>query len=208
VNRREHWSQVYQSKEARNVSWYQRTPSMSLELIAACGIPKEAGILDVGGGASTLVDSLLERGHAPIVVLDLSEAALNQSRSRLGARADAVAWHVADVTSFTPPHRFGLWHDRAVFHFLTEAEDRRAYVRTLRQTLQPGGGVVIATFAIDGPSRCSGLDVMRHDAGSITAELGTDFRLDEVRSELHVTPWQSEQRFTYFRLRWLPASPP
>lgn len=203
MNRQEHWNQVYQTKGTSEVSWFQRRPDLSLSLIAASGVPKDAGIIDVGGGASTLVDFLLDEGYTQLAVLDLSGAALSHSRSRLDARASAVEWFEADVTSFTPPHRFGLWHDRAVFHFLTAANDRRAYVETLRRSLQPGGSVVISTFALDGPPKCSGLDVMRHDEQSICAELGADFRLQEVRRETHITPWESEQRFIYFRLQWL-----
>jgi 2-polyprenyl-3-methyl-5-hydroxy-6-metoxy-1,4-benzoquinol methylase len=203
MNRQEHWNQVYQTKGTDDVSWYQRRPDLSLALIAASGVSKDAGIIDVGGGASTLVDFLLDDGYARLAVLDLSGAALSHSRSRLGARASTVEWFEADVTSFTPPHRFGLWHDRAVFHFLTAAVDRRGYVATLRQTVQPGGTVVISTFALDGPPKCSGLDVMRYDEQSILAELGAEFQLHEVRRETHITPWQSEQRFIYFRFQLL-----
>jgi hypothetical protein len=128
--------------------------------------------------------------------------ALAHSRSRLGARASAVEWFEADVTLFTPPRHFGLWHDRAVLHFLTAADDRRGYVATLRRTLQPGGAVVISTFALGGPPKCSGLDVMRYDEQSICAELGAEFQLREVRRQTHITPWQSEQRFIYFRFQW------
>jgi hypothetical protein len=208
MNRREHWNQVYRAKAAQDVSWYQQRPDLSLAMIAASGVPKNAGIIDVGGGASVLVDFLLDAEYAPIAVLDLSGMALRHSRTRLGARGGSVEWYEADVTSFEPPHRFGLWHDRAVFHFLTQAEDRRAYVATLRRTLQPDGTVVISTFAIDGPPKCSGLDVVRYDVESIVAELGADFQLQDVRRETHKTPWQAEQRFIYFRLKWAPAISP
>jgi hypothetical protein len=197
----EHWNQVYQTKGADDVSWYQRHPDLSLALIAASGVSNDTGIIDVGGGASRLVDFLLDEGYTRLAVLDLSGVALSQSRSRLGARAEAVEWFEADVTSFTPPRRFGVWHDRAVFHFLTVADDRRGYVATLRRTLLPGGAVIISTFALDGPPKCSGLDVMRYDEQSILAELGPEFRLLEVRRETHVTPWQSEQRFIYARFQ-------
>jgi SAM-dependent methyltransferase len=202
MNGQEHWNQLYRTKATDDVSWYQRRPDLSLALIVACGVSKEAGIIDVGGGASTLVDFLLDDGYTRLAVLDLSGVALSHSRSRLAARAEAVQWFEADVTSFTPPHRFALWHDRAVFHFLTAADDRRGYVATLRRTLQPGGAVVVSTFALDGPPKCSGLDVMRYDEESILAELGSEFQLREVRHETHVTPWQSEQRFIYFRFQW------
>lgn len=206
MNRQQHWNQVYETKGPLEVSWYQRRPEVSLALIAAAGVGKDARIIDVGGGASILVDCLLEAGYTGIAVLDLSAIALNYSRARLGTRAAAVEWFEADVTTFMPPHRFGLWHDRAVFHFLTAADDRHGYVATLRQTLQPGGTVIIATFAMDGPPKCSGLDVVRYDEQSILAEVGPEFRLQEVRRETHVTPWESEQRFIYFRLQWQPAT--
>jgi ubiquinone/menaquinone biosynthesis C-methylase UbiE len=195
----EHWNQVYLTKGAGDVSWYQRRPDLSLALIAASGVSKGAGIIDVGGGASTLVDFLLDEGYARLAVLDLSGVALSHSRARLGARAGAVEWLEADVTSFEPPHLFGLWHDRAMFHFLTTADDRRGYVAAMRRTLQSGGAVIISAFARDGPPKCSGLDVMRHDESSIQSELGAEFRLEEVRRETHITPWQTEQRFIYFR---------
>lgn len=202
MNRVEHWNQVYQSKEPENVIWYQRRPDVSLAFITASGVKGNAGIIDVGGGESTLVDFLLDSGYAPLAVLDVSRHALNCTRSRLGARAGEVEWFEADVTSFDPPHQFGLWHDRAVFHFLTEADDRRAYVSTLRRTLQPSGTVVMSTFALDGPTKCSGLDVVRYDEASILTELGAEFRLQDVRHEVHITPRKSEQRFVYFLLQW------
>lgn len=202
MNRKAHWEHVYQSKGAEEVSWYQRHPGMSLDLIAASGVSKDAGIIDVGGGASTLVDHLLDGGYTKLAVLDLSAHALDCARSRLAARAGDVDWFEADVTSFQPPHRFGLWHDRAVFHFLTAEHDRRAYVSTLRRTLQPGGIVVMSTFALDGPAKCSGLDVVRHDEASLLAELGAEFRLQEVRHEVHITPRKAEQRFIYVLLKW------
>jgi len=201
MNQQEHWNQVYQTKGTQDVSWYQRRPDLSLALIAASGVNKDAGLLDVGGGASTLVDFLLDDGYKGVAVLDLSGIALSHSRARLGARANEVEWFEGDATSFQSPRRFGLWHDRAVFHFLTQADDRRGYVSTLRRTLQPGGAVVISTFALDGPAKCSGLDVMRYDEHSILAQLGAEFQLQEVRRETHMTPWESEQRFIYFRFR-------
>jgi SAM-dependent methyltransferase len=201
MNRQEHWNQVYQTKGTQDVSWYQSHPDLSLALIAASGVSKDAGIIDVGGGASTLVDVLLDDGFTRLAVLDLSGEALAHSRSRLGWRAGAVEWFETDVTSFDPPHRFGLWHDRAALHFLTAADDRREYVAALGRTLQPDGVAIISTFALDGPPKCSGLEVMRHDESSIQAELGAQFRLQETRCETHITPWQSEQRFIYFRFR-------
>lgn len=204
MNRQEHWNQVYRTKATDNVSWYQHRPEVSLSLIAASGIGRNAGVIDVGGGASVLVDCLLDSGYSQLAVLDVSAVALAHSRVRLGDRAAGIEWFESDVTAFNPPHRYGLWHDRAVFHFLTLAEDRRNYLASLRNSLQPGGSVIIATFALDGPAKCSGLDVVRYDEQSMLAELGTEFQLLEIRHEVHLTPWQSEQRFIYFRLKWQP----
>ena len=204
MTRQQHWEAAYQADGPTDVSWYQPRPELSLALIAATGVAKEASIIDVGGGASTLVDGLLDAGYSSLAVLDLSGIALAHARSRLGERAAAVEWFHADVTSFQPPRRFAVWHDRAVFHFLTDPADRRSYVSTLLRALQPGGHVIISTFAPDGPPKCSGLDVVRYDEASITAELGPVLALRESRRETHRTPWQTEQRFIYFRLQHLP----
>jgi len=201
MSRREHWNRVYQTRAAEDVSWYQRRPDVSLELIAASGTAKDGGIIDVGGGASVLVDHLLDLGYTNLAVLDLAGAALGAARARLGSRAAMADWFEADVTDFEPPRRYALWHDRAAFHFLTEAGDRSRYVATLRKTLKPGGTVIIATFAMDGPPRCSGLDVVRYDETSIALELGGEFQLQEFRPETHLTPGMLEQRFGYFRFR-------
>jgi SAM-dependent methyltransferase len=195
----EHWNQVYQTKAPDDVSWFQTRPATSLRLIEACGFSKVDGIIDVGGGASVLVDALLDAGFTKLAVLDISATALDHAKRRLGARAGAVDWFAADVTTFTPPRQFSLWHDRAVFHFLTEKADRQKYVATIKRTLTPDGHAVIATFAIDGPEKCSGLKVSRYGAPTICAELGAEFQLLQQVNETHVTPWNTEQRFSYFR---------
>ncbi len=194
-----HWNTVYQTKAPDGVSWFQTRPTTSLKLIEAAGVDKDAGIIDVGGGASVLVDVLLDAGFTKLAVLDISVAALEHARQRLGKRASSVEWCEADVTTFNPPRQFGLWHDRAVFHFLTDTADRQKYVETLKRALTPDGHVIIATFAIDGPMKCSGLDVARYDASSICAELGAGFQLLDQLDETHVTPWSTEQKFSYFR---------
>jgi SAM-dependent methyltransferase len=199
MNRQEHWNRIYQTKAPDDVSWFQTRPTLSLKFIANTGIARNDGVIDVGGGASTLVDGLLDAGFQQIAVLDISAAALEQSKRRLGERAAAVIWFEADMTKFRPAQTFALWHDRAVFHFLTDSEDRAKYVQTLKHVLTPGGHVIIATFAKDGPLRCSGLDIVRHDAAGIGAELGSEFRLVEQASETHITPWNSEQKFIYCR---------
>lgn len=200
-SRKEHWETVYQSKAPDDVSWFQPRPETSLRLLAAAGIDQQEGVIDVGGGASMLVDCLLDAGYTKLAVLDLSGAALALTRRRLGARAAAVHWFEADVTEFRPPERFALWHDRAVFHFLTTSADRARYVESLKASLVPGGHVIIATFALDGPVKCSSLEVARYDAASIAAELGAEFRFCEQVDETHRTPWQTEQRFSYFRFQ-------
>ncbi|MBK7997425.1 MAG: class I SAM-dependent methyltransferase [Verrucomicrobia bacterium] len=199
MNRTEHWNQVYQTSPPDDVSWFQTRPTISLRLVEACGVGKGDGIIDVGGGASVLVDFLLDAGYSRLAVLDISAAALDYAKRRLGARADAVYWFAADVTTFVPTRQFGLWHDRAVFHFLTDKADRQKYVETMKRTLTPEGHAIFATFATDGPEKCSGLSVRRYDATAICAELGAEFQLLEQVKETHVTPWKTEQRFSYFR---------
>lgn len=192
---------MYETRGAEGVSWYQRRPDVTLSLIEASGAGRDCGVIDVGGGESSLVDFLFDAGYTRLAVLDVSGEALRHSRSRLGLRAAAIEWFEADATSFTPPHLFGLWHDRAVFHFLTVAGDRRGYLATMRRTLHPGGAAIISTFAPEGPPKCSGLDVVRYDERALLAELGAEFQLREVRRETHITPWKSEQPFIHFLLR-------
>ncbi len=199
MNLTEHWNHVYQTNDSADVSWFQNRPTTSLDLIGTCGVAQGDGIIDVGGGASVLVDFLLAAGFSKLAVLDISASALDQTKRRLGARASEVDWFAADVTQFASPREFGLWHDRAVFHFLTEKADRQKYVETMKRTLSADGHAVISTFAIDGPEKCSRLSVCRYDATAISAELGAGFQLLEQVNETHVTPWSTEQRFTYFR---------
>ncbi len=203
IIRQQHWQQVYTVKDETAVSWFQESPQISLALIAASGLTRDAGIIDVGGGASRLVDALLAAGHSDLTVLDIAEAALAKTRQRLGASAAAVAWIAADITAWQPQRHYALWHDRAVFHFLTAAEDRAAYKRALQAALLPGGQAIIASFAPDGPERCSGLPVMRYAPESLVLELGAGFRLEETRSEPHKTPAGGQQAFQYSRFRRL-----
>lgn len=199
-DRKAHWEGVYQGKSPLEVSWYQQEPAQSLRLIEASGSGPDTRIIDVGGGASLLVDRLCERGFTRLAVLDISAQALAHARSRLAERAGAVEWFDQDVTQFRPPHAFGLWHDRAVFHFLTERQDRERYVQVLRQALMPRGQLILAAFAIGGPDQCSGLDIVQYDADKLLGELGAGFQLLEQASEDHSTPAGKVQRFAYFRL--------
>ena len=199
MNRKTHWESIYADKSPLAVSWFQKEPHLSLQLISNTGLSTEAAIIDIGGGASVLIDHLFERGFRHLAVLDISGVALSHAKQRLGSTAEQIEWLETDVTTFVAPHPFDLWHDRAVFHFLTEATDRKRYVDTLKQTLKPGGHLIIAAFAIGGPTRCSGLDIVQYDADKLGRELGEDFTLVEQLSEIHVTPSNQEQLFAYFR---------
>lgn len=199
TDRQAHWQSVYTSKSEQEVSWFQARPAISLEFIADAKVRPDAAIIDIGGGASRLVDALLDDGYSNLTVLDLSEAALASSRNRIGPRAEPVKWVAADVTIWQPSEQYDLWHDRAAFHFLTEETDRQAYVSRLKTALRHGGQAIIGTFALDGPERCSGLPVMRYDPAGLAAVLGPPFRLLANRVEEHRTPWNASQIFQFSR---------
>ncbi len=207
MGRRRHWQQVYADKSPLEVSWYRPHLETSLELITATGVATDDRIIDVGGGASTLVDDLLEAGYNAITVLDISDAALDASRRRLGSHAADVTWLEGDVTKVDlGAGDFELWHDRAALHFLVDEDDRRSYAATLKQSLVPGGHAVLATFAPDGPPRCSGLRVRRHDASMLAALLGDEFVERATRQDTHRTPSGNEQLFTYCWFQKLPSA--
>lgn len=195
-----HWEQVYRDKSPLEVSWYQTAPTLSLEMILASRIDRSAPLIDVGGGASTLVDNLLDCGFTAIAVLDISAQALAHACQRLNERARQVRWIESDITQFEPTDRYALWHDRAVFHFLTDANDRLLYRKALERALLPEGQVIIGTFAPGGPQRCSGLPIVQYDAAGLQAEFGAAFELLETRSETHRTPAGKDQLFNFFRL--------
>ncbi|MEK9283294.1 class I SAM-dependent methyltransferase [Bradyrhizobium sp. ISRA442] len=196
-----HWENVYATKGETEVSWFQDCPEISLEMIRAANPARDAAIIDIGGGASRLADCLLREGYRNLAVLDLSANALDAAKRRIGTGAGAVDWIVVDVTTWQPAKTYDVWHDRAAFHFLTDPVDRAAYVERLRAAVAPGGQVIIATFAPDGPEKCSGLPVQRHDSASLSAELGPEFELVETRREIHHTPWNSTQAFQFSRFR-------
>lgn len=198
VDRRQHWETVYGNKAADQVSWFQQHAASSLRLIEGCA-DKNAHIIDVGGGASVLVDNLLDAGYRNLTVLDLAESALATSRARLGARAQSVQWIAADITQLVelPAACYDVWHDRAVFHFLTDPADRARYVAQVLKSVKPGGYVIIAAFGPGGPLQCSGLDVVRYVPGSLHAEFGAPFRLLGHQTEIHHTPTGREQEFVY-----------
>lgn len=196
-NLEQHWQAVYQAKASTDVSWYEPVPERSLALIQTAGLPSDAALLDVGGGASTLVDHLLAAGFGDITVLDLAPAALEESKARLGSASANLEWIAADATDWQPTRRYDLWHDRAVFHFLVDVELRYRYLDVLKAALAPGGFVVMATFGPEGPTRCSGLDVQPYSAEELSGVLGPSFRLIESDVEEHVTPSGCGQQFLY-----------
>lgn len=197
MDRKQHWDTVYTTKAANEVSWFQDNPALSLDLIDQSGMPKTAALVDIGGGASRLVDTLLAQNYSDVTVLDIAEPALAASKARLGDQAQRVHWIAADITHWQPPRSYAMWHDRAVFHFLTDAADRDAYRRALLAGTASGSQIVIASFAPDGPERCSGLPVMRYAPESLLTELGAEFALRDARREEHHTPGGSIQRFQY-----------
>ena len=198
---REHWDQVYSTKPETEVSWYQPRPERSLALIRSAAPDRNASLIDVGGGASHLVDELLSQGYSDVTVLDVSQAALNRSQERLGLMADKVVWIAVDITQWTPPRTWEVWHDRAVFHFLTETKDQDAYIAALRAGTKRGSLAVISTFALDGPERCSGLPVQRYSPATLAARIDGEFEMIIEASEPHKTPSGSTQNFAYAVLK-------
>lgn len=197
---RSHWDETYTSK-ADHVSWYQDSPAQSLAMIRAATGGQAASVIDIGGGASRLPDALLAGGYADITVLDVSAVALSQSRARLGADAARISWIVADITAWQPDRTWQVWHDRAVFHFLTVQATQDAYLAALKRGTESGSAVVMATFALTGPEKCSGLPVQRYSAGTLAQRLGPDFALTGQRAETHPTPFGTTQDFTFAAFR-------
>jgi SAM-dependent methyltransferase len=198
MDTQEHWDHVYGTKAPTEVSWFSPHLETSLGLIRRVAPDRSMSIIDVGGGESTLVDDLLASGYRDVAVVDISGRAIEHCKKRLGKPADQVTWIIADITKAAlPAHPYDVWHDRAVFHFLTEQADRLEYVRRITSAVKPGGHVIIGAFGPEGPSKCSGLDVMRYDTDSLHAEFGTRFRLMESSKELHQTPFGTTQQFLY-----------
>jgi SAM-dependent methyltransferase len=197
ASRQSHWENVYTTKGENEVSWYQQSPAPSFELIMQAGATHASAIIDIGGGASRLVDHLVDHGFEDITVLDLSAAALEAARRRLESRADRVHWIVADATAWEPVKAYDIWHDRAAFHFLTDENDRAAYIARLARGVRAGGHAIIGTFALDGPEKCSGLPVARYDSASLGQALGAKFQLVDTRRHEHATPWGSRQMFQF-----------
>lgn len=199
--RQVHWDKTYATKGETGVSWFEQVPALSLELIRQTGATTRSSLIDIGGGASRLVDALVSEGMRDIAVLDVSATALDAAKARLGAAADAIEWIAADMTEWWPARAYDVWHDRAAFHFLTEPDDQAAYVERLHAAVRPQGYAIIATFALDGPERCSGLPVMRYDPTTLAKRIGPAFHLVDQRRHLHTTPWGSTQAFQFSVLR-------
>jgi SAM-dependent methyltransferase len=198
MDARTHWEKIYGTKAPEAVSWYRRHLETSLALIQRTAAAQTASIIDVGGGESTLVDDLLAHGFRNLTVLDVSQTAIDVTRKRLGPAAERIHWLVADITrAALEPCAYDVWHDRAVFHFLTAPEARAAYVRQVARSVKPGGHVIVSTFGPEGPAKCSGLDVVRYDANSLHDQFGATFRLIESSKELHQTPFGTTQQFLY-----------
>lgn len=198
-----HWAHVYEAKAPTAVSWYQAVPEPSLRALGRAAASPSSSLIDVGGGASNLVDELLQLGWQDITVLDIAAPALEEAKARLGPLAEKVHWEVADITDWQPARSYDVWHDRAVFHFLTDPQGRSAYRRALSQAVVERGLVIIATFALDGPDKCSGLPVQRYDAASLAEEMGDILQLVDAWRQEHVTPWGATQSFNWCVFRRL-----
>lgn len=192
-----HWENVYQTKSSTEVSWYEPDPKQSLDLILQVAGESRGRVLDVGGGQSFLVDRLLDAGFANVAVLDVSQTAVEATKARLGERASQVEWIVADITQHDSLGEFDIWHDRAVFHFITDPDDRRHYVELLKLSLPTGGYFIVGTFAIGGPEKCSGLPIRQYDATTMQLELGPAFEPVQCSEYLHTTPTGKPQQFFF-----------
>ena len=199
MDRKPHWNAAYTAKADDQVSWFQQMPTRSLAMIAK--VAPVGSVIDVGGGASRLVDALLDAGRDDVTVLDISQAALDRTKVRLGDRATKVTWICTDITEWRPDRTWDVWHDRAVFHFLTDAASQDTYIKALTAATHPGSAVILSTFALTGPERCSGLPVQRYSPASLAARLGSGFVLEDEALEAHVTPWAAIQDFAYAAFR-------
>ncbi|MBZ4192011.1 class I SAM-dependent methyltransferase [Niabella beijingensis] len=202
-NRKEHWESIYNTKQSDEVSWYEATPVASLDFIRRFNIPVTARIIDIGGGDSFFADHLLELGYRDITVLDISAAAIERTKKRLGQKAEMIQWIVADAAHFQPASRYDFWHDRAAFHFLTKEEDISGYLNAAQKGIAPNGILVIGTFATDGPRKCSGIEVKRYSARSMTNRLKSFFRKITCITTDHHTPFHTLQRFVFCSFRKL-----
>lgn len=198
MNSENHWEQVYRTKAPDAVSWFRPHLERSLELISKAATSLTSAVIDIGGGESTLVDDLIAAGYKDVSVLDISQVAVDVTKARLGPAGNSVTWWVDDITKAALPNaRYDVWHDRAVFHFLTDEAQRQAYIDLVMRAVKPGGHVIVATFGPEGPTKCSGLDVVRYDSEGLHSEFGSVFQLVESTTELHETPFGTTQQFLY-----------
>lgn len=198
---KKHWEDIYRTKRPEEVSWTQEAPAISLDLIRSFQLPKTARIIDIGGGDSRLADFLLDADYKDVTVLDISGAALERARQRLGSRADKIKWVERDITEFEPTTRFDLWHDRAAFHFLTGIEQINKYLSIARKSINEGGYAVIGTFSANGPEKCSGLPIRQYDEQTLAAAFSTGFKKISCIREDHITPFQTKQNFLFCSFR-------
>lgn len=195
--KKEHWEKVFSTKLETEVSWFQKKPETSIQLIQACKLPKDAKIIDIGGGDSYLIDNLIELGYTNLYLLDISESAINRSKNRLGDNADKVTFIVSDVLGFVPTEKFDAWHDRASFHFLTNEEDILKYKTIVSNALSTNGNFVLGTFSIEGPLKCSGLDISQYSVESILDLFEEEFEMENCFTEDHETPFGTNQNFIF-----------
>jgi len=200
-DRKNHWEQIYQTKKPDQVSWYQPTPVTSLSFFEQYNVPKEAKIIDIGGGDSFLVDHLLNRGYKDITVLDISESSLERAKSRLGDRSGLVKWIVEDAATFEPTERYDFWHDRAAFHFLTKEDEIQNYINTVQQSINPSGILVLGTFSEQGPKKCSGIEIKQYSETSMTDRLKGSFEKIKCITVEHKTPFDTIQQFIFCSFR-------
>jgi trans-aconitate methyltransferase len=203
MDKKTHWEDIYSKEKVDEVSWYQTQPSLSLHMIEAANLDRNAAIIDVGGGASRLIDNLIMQGYTNLTVLDISEKSLERAKERIGSASQNIQWVESDIADFNPHQKFQFWHDRAVFHFLTQPEDRTRYLEVMNQSLAAGAHIMIATFAPDGPEKCSGLPIQRYSHESLQQTLGPAYKLILQEQETHLTPAGGQQKFIYALFRKL-----
>ncbi len=208
MDKKQHWDKIYQTKELKDVSWYQPVPETSLDFLHQFQVPKDAKIIDIGGGDSLFVDYLLEQGYSDVTVLDISEAALDRAKLRIGNKANTVKWVVADASSFTPTEKYDFWHDRAAFHFLTKETEIDGYISALKAGIKPEGILVLGTFSEQGPKKCSGIEIKQYSEVSMTERIKMLFDKIKCITVDHTTPFQTIQNFIFcsFRKRLAPGT--
>lgn len=206
VERKNHWENIYQTKQLNEVSWYQPTPQTSLNFFKELTIDKTANIIDIGGGDSFLVDNLLQQGYQNITVLDIAIHAIERAKKRLGSLASNVKWIESDIINFKPTEKYDFWHDRAAFHFLTSANDINAYIQIAQESINPNGIMVIGTFSNDGPLKCSGINIQQYSAQSLSALFSHSFTTIQSFTTNHLTPFNTQQNFLFCSFRKLSSA--